>query len=31
MKAMSKKDVTEKERWTKKDIQENKFWKGMDR
>lgn len=31
MKAMSKKYVTEKEGWTKKDIQENKFWKDMDR
>jgi len=31
MKAMSKKYVTEKEGWAKKDIQENKFWKDMDR
>jgi hypothetical protein len=31
MKAMSKKYVIEKAEWTKKDIQENKFWKGMDR
>jgi hypothetical protein len=30
-KAISKKYVTEKEGWTKKDIQENKFWRGMDR
>jgi hypothetical protein len=31
MKAMSKKDVAKKQGWTKKDIQENKFWKGMGR
>ena len=31
MGAMGKKDVTEKEGWTMKDIQENKFWKGLDR
>lgn len=31
MKAMSKKYVVEKEEWAKESIQENKFWKGMDR
>lgn len=31
MKAMSKKYAIEKEGWTMKDIQENKFWKDIDR